>query len=348
MRKKPTMRDVARAAGVSVMSVSYALRRHPSIPEATRLRIERAAGELGYGPNPLVTAFMREVRHRKESKVPPSIAYINGSREGISRQPLSSYQKNYYDGARERCAELGFGFGLVEAVRTGLSGRRLTDVLLYNNYCGLIFDQVPKDAAFSLDWESFPCVTWGASLKEPHLHRVQVNHYAAMELALQRLSALGYRRIGLATFESSSARIGHRYLAAYEIYQRQLSPRARIPALLPASPSEMTPGRFRSWMERHRPDALVDAGQRRYQQLLAQTGYRVPHDVAYAVSNRIDTPADSAELAGLNQHPFEVGRVAVDILIKQIYGQEKGIPKHRLVTFLDASWQDGPSAPAKN
>ena len=52
------MKHVAAAAGVSVMTVSLALRRAPSIPAATRERVVAAAEQLGYRRNPLVAALM--------------------------------------------------------------------------------------------------------------------------------------------------------------------------------------------------------------------------------------------------------------------------------------------------
>ena len=51
---KPTQRDVARAAGVSVATVSYVLsgkRGGCAISPATEARIRRAAEELGYQKN---------------------------------------------------------------------------------------------------------------------------------------------------------------------------------------------------------------------------------------------------------------------------------------------------------
>src|SRR5699024_3741567 len=49
----PTMRDVARMAGVSATTVSFVINDQAgiSIPEATRQRVWTAVAELGYRPN---------------------------------------------------------------------------------------------------------------------------------------------------------------------------------------------------------------------------------------------------------------------------------------------------------
>lgn len=57
-----TMADVARAAGVHQTTVSLALRSHPRIPENTRKRIQQVAEEMGYRPNPLVSALIAQRR----------------------------------------------------------------------------------------------------------------------------------------------------------------------------------------------------------------------------------------------------------------------------------------------
>ncbi|MGH8893003.1 MAG: LacI family DNA-binding transcriptional regulator [Actinomycetes bacterium] len=51
MSRRPTISDVARAAGVSKGAVSFALNGRPGIAPATRERIMRAASELGWTPS---------------------------------------------------------------------------------------------------------------------------------------------------------------------------------------------------------------------------------------------------------------------------------------------------------
>ena len=58
---KATLEDVALKAGVHRTTVSLALREHPRIPAATRMRIKAIAAKLGYRINPLVSALLGSV-----------------------------------------------------------------------------------------------------------------------------------------------------------------------------------------------------------------------------------------------------------------------------------------------
>lgn len=57
VRPRATLKDVARLAGVSVASASYAIHNRGSVGEATRQRVREAAASLGYLPNAIAQAM---------------------------------------------------------------------------------------------------------------------------------------------------------------------------------------------------------------------------------------------------------------------------------------------------
>ncbi|MEA5116941.1 MAG: LacI family DNA-binding transcriptional regulator [Propionicimonas sp.] len=63
-RRKPSMYDVARLAGVSHQTVSRVLNNHPSIRESTRQRVLQAIDEVRYTPNPMARALATNHTHR--------------------------------------------------------------------------------------------------------------------------------------------------------------------------------------------------------------------------------------------------------------------------------------------
>jgi len=51
------MKDIAKDLGVSIVTVSKALRNNPDIPEETRARVLKRVKELDYHPNMLAVAW---------------------------------------------------------------------------------------------------------------------------------------------------------------------------------------------------------------------------------------------------------------------------------------------------
>ena len=70
-----TIKDVAKRAGVSITSASYALNNTGSISAATRKRVLEAAEELNYHPN----AFARNLKKRKTHTIGVFISRFGGS-----------------------------------------------------------------------------------------------------------------------------------------------------------------------------------------------------------------------------------------------------------------------------
>ncbi|MER5485809.1 LacI family DNA-binding transcriptional regulator [Streptomyces sp. NPDC002812] len=60
MARRPTIKDIARQAGVSESAVSFALNNRPGVSQDTRARIRRVAEELGWQPNSAARALSGE------------------------------------------------------------------------------------------------------------------------------------------------------------------------------------------------------------------------------------------------------------------------------------------------
>ncbi|ARZ66428.1 LacI family transcriptional regulator [Streptomyces sp. HU2014] len=58
--RRPTMKDIARRAGVSESAVSFALNGRPGVSEATRARVRRVAEQLGWQPSTAARALSGE------------------------------------------------------------------------------------------------------------------------------------------------------------------------------------------------------------------------------------------------------------------------------------------------
>src|ERR1700712_2596131 len=117
---RPTMRHIAELAGVSVMTVSLALRNHARITQKTRTRIQEIATRIGYRPHPYVSALMANLktfRHR-HAGASATLAFIYH----FPRSTLGSlmFMNSVYEGMRQCAGQLGFGLDVFYRNEAGL------------------------------------------------------------------------------------------------------------------------------------------------------------------------------------------------------------------------------------
>ncbi|HWL54032.1 MAG TPA: LacI family DNA-binding transcriptional regulator [Chthoniobacteraceae bacterium] len=335
--KKPTIREVAAQAGVSPMTVSYALRGHPRISTETTRRVREIAERMRYRPHPLVSALTAEIRSRHKVKAPPVIGYVTAyaKRSNWMANPI---HRGYFEGSRSRCEELGFDFQLYELTQYGMSGERLSRAMAYAGVCGIVLGPVPSlNTRLDLRWEQFSCIAMGYSLARPALHRATINHLQSIQHVFEKLMALGYTRIASVTTPARSRRVNHAFAAGFDAIQRSVPRLVRIPALyrIPRRPEI-----FISWLQKHRAEVLIAPEEART--LLEKAGWRIPEDLHFVtLSHRQENP----QYAGLDQNPFATGEAAADFLVQQIYQNRRGIPKLPSTLMVNGSWVDGPSAP---
>src|SRR5947209_15920972 len=93
-----TLRDIAAKAGVSVMTVSRALRNHPNLASDTRARILQLADRLGYRPNPMVSALMRYRGAGRRAPAELALGFITNfdTRDGWKKSLL---HREFFNGA---------------------------------------------------------------------------------------------------------------------------------------------------------------------------------------------------------------------------------------------------------
>ena len=76
-KPRVSLHDIARRVHVSQPTVSRALKDDPRISVATRQKVHRAAREMGYQPDPMLTALAHYRRGKTMTPVSSSLAWIN-------------------------------------------------------------------------------------------------------------------------------------------------------------------------------------------------------------------------------------------------------------------------------
>lgn len=338
--RRITLRDIARRAGCHFSTVSLALRNRPGIPPETAARIRRAAAELGYRPDPLLASLSSYRHDGRAGRYRATLAWVTAFPTRTGWRDEEIYHE-YFLGARDRAQALGYRlqeFWLREAEMTPA---RAAQILAARGIEGLIIAPLPvPGGALELDWARFSAVTIGYSLASPALHMVCPNQYRCMKLALDRLLARAYRRIGLVMLRASDDRVDHNWLAGYLVAQQQLAARDRLPPLLPERWDEAA---FAAWLRKHRPDAIVSKCAEALP-ALRRLGYRPPHDIGAALLTRVKP---SRDVSGVNEAPLEVGAAAVDYLAGMLHRNERGVPAVPRRLLIEGVWVEGTTVRAE-
>jgi len=338
MNKRVSQRDLAKLAGVSPMTVSLALRGHPSIPEATRKRIAALAREHHYRPDPALAALNAYRVSSSKKQFQGTIGWLTGFPTRAGWRAMIQTE-GYFRGASERAQQYGYQLEEFWLCEPDVSPSRLTQILLARGVRGLIVAPLPRPhSEIRLDWKHFSAVTLGYSLGEPHLHVIMNHQSRNMKHTVHHLHKLGYRRIGLAMTSANDERVDHNYLGGYLVAQAELP--GDSAKLRPLFAPDFNADIFRAWFEREKPDAVISGAATAYQvrEWLETEGHPVPRKVGLAVAA---TPFGDSTLSGMNEDAPMVGGMAVDAVVGMIHRIEQGVPKRPWSLLTEGVWFPG-------
>src|SRR5438128_7703876 len=96
--RRVTQQEVARRARVHRTTVSLALSDSPRIPAKTKARIKRIAQELGYAPDPMLTALIAYRSQRRPAAFHGTLAWLANTQVGYDWK-LVPHFRDYHEGA---------------------------------------------------------------------------------------------------------------------------------------------------------------------------------------------------------------------------------------------------------
>lgn len=356
--RRTTLADIAGRAGVHVTTVSLALRNHPRLPLATRERIQALAKKLGYAPDPFLRALVAYRGKMMPRRNPPTLAYVTNWNTRWGWKRVTAHP-DFYAGAERKARELGFNLDHFWLREPDLTHSRLNAILCARGINGIIIASHMRevDAALHFDWARFSAVKIDYFPHQPELHNVTNDQCGIIRLAMQRVMALGYRRIGFVMHRGWDHSVDHLWSAGFLCEQQNLAVRDRIPMLLfpDAKPVEnwinesksevvAPPDLFARWYAKHRPEVIISKAAF-VAPRLAELKLRVPHDVAFA---DVFLGAFDGSVAGVRQNHETVGELAVEILAGQLQHNKFGVPEVPTTTFVEGTWFSGKSCPSRN
>ena len=182
MRRTPTMKDVAREAGVSVMTVSRAFKRHASVSEETRERILSTAEKMGY----VFDSIAANLRSQRSGFVAMTIPSLNNANFAETVRGLSR-------GLHEASLEVLLGYSNYDIEEE----ERLIEQLLRRRPEAIVVTggRHTDKARRLLKNSGIPVIeTWDLP-SEPIGHVVGFSNAATMDMVIDHLVSNGYEKI---------------------------------------------------------------------------------------------------------------------------------------------------------
>ena len=333
MSPRPTIRDIAHLAGCHYSTVSLALHDNPRIPGETKKRIKAAAEQLGYHPDAALSALCAYRATKRPVHEHAVLAWLtNYSAE--NQWKASPCNCDYFEGATQRATERGYRLETFWLAAPGMTPERMSRILWTRNIQGVLLPPQEHCTSVDLAWKNFSAVTFGYSLVQPRLHLVSNHEYRSMGALFAELVRRGYRRIGLANLRDHDERVDHNWLAAYLVEQRVLSRKHLVPPLLLPT---WDAREFLAWREHHRPDVVVTKLSNVLSSL-KRAGFRVPEDIGVAFHSLDEK---SPGLSGMKKNSFQIGVMAVDLVIDMLHRGERGLPERPSLHMVEGSWAEG-------
>lgn len=335
-----TLKDIARAAGVSMMTVSRVLRGAPKVSTEKRELVLWEANRLDYQPDPHLARMMQVVRGKKETRMRAVIAVI---REHVPQDGLlgPSYQYVPIEDIRRRAHGHGYAVEEFYLGKDGLTPKKLQKILHVRGIEGVIVSPQSMTLPCSkLDYSPFAAVTFGNAMSTPALHMCAGNMTLGIQMAAQNLTARGYKRIGVAVTKWIVNRSQFGYSGGLFHWQHGLPEVDRVPLLLfPSNDISQGFDAFCKWIREHRPDALITFDTH-VPSWLKRLGLRIPQDIGFVVH---DWTPQMEGFAGIYQQREHLAAAAVDLIVTQLSQHEHGVPAVPRQIMIPPQWVDGPS-----
>ncbi len=331
---RPTMADVAEHAGVSTSTVSLVLNDRPGVSSEVRYAVLQAVEKLGYR--------LPERRPLKRLSETKTITVVHcASRHTVSPYSVSGLSASYVSGIQEFCQNENINWALIANYQEGdethlaahvLGGDRLdVDGLILIEIVSresrllqqAIQSHIPA-VVISRDWPDLPVSTVGQ------------DHCQQATLALDHLIGLGHRKIAFL------GREGERGYDWFKIrlacYQKTMIGLGEWDDALIAVGASSTEA-IKELMAR-RPDvtaifAINDGNAISAMRGLRSIDIQVPAQVSViGLDNSLPSPEGFPPLTTVAFPHYEVGRMAAELLLRQINDDQQFYSKVFLRSYL--------------
>lgn len=328
-----TQRDVAQACGLHPSTVCLALKNSPSIPEATRRRIHQVAEELGYCPN-VAARNLALLRGERKSAALLPLAWVNQERRR-DHWKSDPEARVYFEAARRRAAEAGYHLEEVWTREPGMTAPRLIQILQARGVEGVMF---PAHRSFDFallghGWDAFAMVGFNDHRLAEWVDAVCPDYYRNANLALRRLSQLGFSQPGLVASAHFDAASNGLVRSAFLRHQADQPESSRVPVCFCAE--DEAGEALVAWAAAYQPDVVLCP---EYE--WCEIGRAALPELEWIQLGAVNAMGETCVDAGAG----EIAAAAVDALVEKVRRFERGFRGTTRLQTIGGTWQDG--APA--
>lgn len=312
-----SMTDIAEKLGISQSTVSLALNNSPKVSEATRLKVQAAADEMGYQANPYVSALMTARRHGKSPKNPPVIALVTATETPDEWQERYNTSQ-FIESATRVAKSLGIRIEHFWLGDETMTAKRLNEIFHSRDIRGAIL--LPSGRwreKMNHHWKNISTVSYGIYELTPSTDWISGDYYGNMEKIGNILLEQQFKRIGFAMEIPYPYLNDNRWLAAYRMAQFKRFPKQLDPWIDP----EPSFDGFKIWFQKNQPEIIICVRPEIVIAWLEQLGLSVPDDISVVA---LGTAKTNGQYSGIVENTRTCGKIAVEMLLDRIHHNQFG------------------------
>lgn len=323
-----SLKEVAALAGVSVSTVSRALRDDKRISAGTRERVLVAARQLGYAPDRALSEVLTRAAKRRGQNTAHRVALLLDSDNAW----WGKIGEELRAGMSDIAASLGYEISLIDHTATspvlhGFDSLLITDYVKY----------------WSRQFHRLSNFTGAMVAVEPHTISCKIDavcghHWLSMQYVLEEAYRRGYRYPGLALSWGTDRSGNFQWRASFDHWCRERD--FKSPPLFKHTGVHdgLTVGAFRKWINDFDVDVVIS--RKSVRNLVAACEFKG------GVVN-LGVRSASSATSGMLMNTSRLGYEALRLLDGKVRLREFGLPSRPILKLVPHEWHEGSSLPCK-
>lgn len=331
MDRPLTLKDLAANLGLSVATVSLALRGKGNLSSQTRQRVRELAESLGYRPNTYAAALSARLHATPQHDIPLAV---------LRRRPTAQSEwyplDQWLEGLVKQASDLGYRVEIFNE-ECGQPLSALLRVLYHRGFQGVFLSPIGDMCPELPEWKHFSVLTCGRFERSSPFSTVRHEVFESTLLVIDRLREKGCKRIGLALFDHQPPILDDKQRVGAALISRSAVGRPVVPFFYRERKD------FVARVRKERFDGLAAFSIGDYFSLM-EAGFSVPGDMEVAILHLCDDTWNQ-NVGGLLPCEFTCGILAARRMDAMIRNREKGVPTtaHHLLVY--PNWRDPISQP---